>query len=148
MEAAAIKVAVRVRPLSSKEQTEGSQTGLVVCPENASVVLGMGRTEKPFSYDYVFGTTSSNSGVYESAVAPLLVKALDGYNVTVFAYGQVRDPALGARPFRASLSCVCHADGKREDIHDGRGHELTGARPFRCPRRRPPCLVAGSRQRR
>lgn len=89
MEAAAVKVAVRVRPLSAKEEAEGSQAGLVVCPESANVVLGSGKNEKPFSYDYVFGASSTSSGVYETAVAPLLVKALDGFNVTVFAYGQV-----------------------------------------------------------
>ena len=79
-EVAAIKVAVRVRPLSGKEESEGNQNGLVVCPENSSVVLGSGKNEKPFGYDYVFGTASSSAGIYERAVAPLLV-SVEGYRL-------------------------------------------------------------------
>lgn len=74
MEAAAIKVAVRVRPLSSKENEEGMQAVLVPLPETSSLILGSGKNEKPFAYDFVFGSSCTSSDVYEKSVAPLLVR--------------------------------------------------------------------------
>lgn len=40
-----------------------------------------------FYYDKVFGMESNNREVYSELVAPVVKKALDGYNGTVFAYG-------------------------------------------------------------
>ncbi len=92
MEPAAVKVAIRVRPLSKKEEGEGSQSCIVVSPETKRCVLGSGQNEKPFTFDYVFGANSSNCSVYDEAVAPLLIKALDGFNVTILAYGMCTGP--------------------------------------------------------
>ncbi|RKP33765.1 P-loop containing nucleoside triphosphate hydrolase protein, partial [Dimargaris cristalligena] len=43
---------------------------------------------KHFTFDYVFGQQSTQSEIYESSVVPLLDKFVDGYNVTILAYGQ------------------------------------------------------------
>ena len=88
MEATSVRVAVRVRPLSSKEAGEGARESVLVSPESATVCLGSGKTEKSFAFDFVLGTESSTGDLYEQSVAPMLAKALDGYHVTLFAYGQ------------------------------------------------------------
>lgn len=44
-------------------------------------------TFKPFKFNQVFGPGSSQERVFQE-VAPLVERAMDGYNVCVFAYGQ------------------------------------------------------------
>lgn len=44
--------------------------------------------DREFTFDDVFGPTSTQERVYESAVKPMVRDVLDGYNCTVFAYGQ------------------------------------------------------------
>ncbi|KAJ2236285.1 hypothetical protein H4R99_005421 [Coemansia sp. RSA 1722] len=50
-----------------------------------SMVGGGPRT---FKFDYAFGADASQTGVYETAIAPLLQRFVEGYNVTILAYGQ------------------------------------------------------------
>lgn len=43
---------------------------------------------KSFSYDFVFGVSSAQALVYEQSAFSLVDSVLDGYNGTIFAYGQ------------------------------------------------------------
>ncbi|PIA18953.1 kinesin-domain-containing protein, partial [Coemansia reversa NRRL 1564] len=45
-------------------------------------------TARTFNVDYAFGADATQHGVYETSVAPLLARFVEGYNVTVLAYGQ------------------------------------------------------------
>lgn len=89
------KVAVRVRPLSEKEQGQGrivelqeDQRVLVFDPPGAADAGRTGRTKNMrFYYDRVFDERATNAQIYEETVAPLLEKLLEGFNLTVFAYG-------------------------------------------------------------
>lgn len=38
--------------------------------------------------DYVFGTNSSNNDVFDNVVRPIVDATVNGFNGTVFAYGQ------------------------------------------------------------
>lgn len=49
---------------------------------------------KSFFFDAVFGDRSAQERVYEVCGAPLVESVLQGYNGTIFAYGQVRNDAL------------------------------------------------------
>lgn len=40
-----------------------------------------------FYYDRVFDERATNHEVYEEMVAPLLERLLEGFNLTIFAYG-------------------------------------------------------------
>jgi kinesin family member 21 len=51
------------------------------------VQLGKGNL---FTYDYVFDTEEIQTNIYEACVSQLVEGALEGYNATVLAYGQVR----------------------------------------------------------
>lgn len=87
-----VKVVVRCRPLSSTEQTQGhsccvnvdSKSGIIEltnpqCPEEPA---------KCFSFDSAFDSNSKQFDVYDEAVRPIVDSVLQGFNGTVFAYGQ------------------------------------------------------------
>ena len=43
---------------------------------------------KPFSFDHVFGIDSLQSYIYEQTAFSLVDSVIEGYNGTIFAYGQ------------------------------------------------------------
>lgn len=57
-----------------------------VTPGEPQVTLG---TDKSFTYDYVFDTDADQLSIYETCAKSLVQGSLEGYNATVFAYGQV-----------------------------------------------------------
>jgi len=93
---ARIRVAARLRPLGERETRAGDVEAVYAYPEHRTVSLGRSASEKQFSFDYAFPPSSTNTDVYEACVAPLVTQALAGYNVTIFAYGQVRLTKLAA----------------------------------------------------
>jgi kinesin family protein 3/17 len=50
--------------------------------------LNVKEPPKSFSYDFVFGIDSLQSSIYEQSAFSLVDNVLDGYNGTIFAYGQ------------------------------------------------------------
>ena len=47
-----------------------------------------GQPAKSYSYDAVFDWTSTQEGIFNETASPIVDSVLDGYNGTVFAYGQ------------------------------------------------------------
>ncbi|KAM9360677.1 kinesin-like protein KIF27 [Symphorus nematophorus] len=80
-----VRVAVRIRPLLSKEVLHNHDVCVRAVPGSAQVMVG---TDRLFSFDHVFGPTASQDEVYESCVQPLVGSLVHGYNATVFCYGQ------------------------------------------------------------
>ncbi|XP_063811028.1 kinesin-like protein KIF21B isoform X2 [Pseudophryne corroboree] len=80
-----VRVALRIRPQSSKEQVEGCHICTWVYPGEPQVLLGK---DKAFTYDYVFDTDTEQAKVYEICVRGLVEGCFQGYNATVLAYGQ------------------------------------------------------------
>ncbi|OQR92857.1 hypothetical protein ACHHYP_03133 [Achlya hypogyna] len=76
-----VQVAVRIRPLGSHESHES------VAKAPAYPVVLVPAKKKQFTYDFVFDDTASDHDVY-APVQPLVQSFLQGYNATVFAYGQ------------------------------------------------------------
>jgi kinesin family protein 4/21/27 len=81
MEDIPIKVALRIRPLMSKEKTDCIRK---ISGEN-QVIVG---NDKCFSFDHVFEQLSSQIEIFNTAVLPLLTHFYKGNNATVLAYGQ------------------------------------------------------------
>ncbi|KAB1226156.1 hypothetical protein CJ030_MR1G027815 [Morella rubra] len=44
--------------------------------------------DRTFAFDKVFGPTSQQKELYDQAVSPIVNEVLEGYNCTIFAYGQ------------------------------------------------------------
>ncbi|KAG7387503.1 Kinesin- protein 11 [Phytophthora pseudosyringae] len=80
-----VQVAVRCRPLNSREKAAG-RGAVVQCKPQSSEVAVLKR--KTYTFDRVFGQYSTQKDVFTSVVRPAVDEALAGYNCTVFAYGQ------------------------------------------------------------
>ena len=86
-----IQVFLRVRPLSNIEIKRKSKTIIETSPNGKEVIVHerqQDKVAKKFKFDSVFGPSSKQIDVYNAVVSPLLEQVLDGYNCTVFAYGQ------------------------------------------------------------
>ncbi|GMI24550.1 hypothetical protein TeGR_g5532, partial [Tetraparma gracilis] len=88
-----VRVAVRSRPMSKREISLGSSACLEIDQSNSQVALADKKKnpDKPpraFTFDFAYGTESTQDGVYQDIGAPVAERALDGWNGTVFAYGQ------------------------------------------------------------
>ena len=88
----AIRVAVRLRPLSSEERSGGDRENLKADPRTKSLTLdhpdGKAKDGTKYTYDWAAPPTMSQAEFYAKTVQPLLGKALGGMNATVLAYGQ------------------------------------------------------------
>lgn len=69
------RVGLRVRPLTQKEQLSNCTECLSYVPDEPQILIG---TDKSFTYDYVFDTTTGQQDVYQKAASPLLEKFMDG----------------------------------------------------------------------
>lgn len=77
---------LRIRPQMAKEKIEGCHVCTLVTPGEPQVLLGK---DKAFTYDYVFDIDSEQQSIYQACVYKLIEGCFEGYNATVFAYGQV-----------------------------------------------------------
>ncbi|KAL7891670.1 hypothetical protein AOLI_G00011460 [Acnodon oligacanthus] len=78
-----IKVLCRFRPLNQSEILRGDRF-LPVFQGDDTVILG----GKSFVFDRVFPTNTTQEQVYNSCAKQIVRDVLDGYNGTIFAYGQ------------------------------------------------------------
>ena len=100
MKAETIKVAFRLRPLNSAEKQAGRKVCCVAHEEDGVIEMKNGESCKRFTFDAVFSESSSQRRIYDVCAAPVVQSVLEGFNGTVFAYGQTG--ALIRRNFSAS----------------------------------------------
>ena len=87
-----IKVGVRCRPLSTSEKEKNEETitqfsGTDICLTNPSPNQGE-PAEQIFAYDFLYAPDSSSESVFVDMAQPLVEGLFEGYNGTIFAYGQ------------------------------------------------------------
>ncbi|PPD84592.1 hypothetical protein GOBAR_DD18480 [Gossypium barbadense] len=81
-----IRVFCRVRPFTLEESIGGG-IGAVVALDTSNLLLKLGDNKtKRYTFDNVF-QGSSQDGIF-SKVEPVIKSVLDGYNASIFAYGQ------------------------------------------------------------
>ncbi len=103
-----VKVAVRCRPMSSKESTDGYHSIVDVDKRYSSITLkGTDSTnssslsststtststtsssQHKFTFDYVYEQGTNQKTIFTETAMPIVDSALQGYNGTIFAYGQ------------------------------------------------------------
>ncbi|ETO21393.1 hypothetical protein RFI_15811 [Reticulomyxa filosa] len=87
-----VRVAIRVRPVNRREKALGCQNILTVNNDGNMITINRSDLDpsksKSFTYDYVYDDTAPQQLLYEDIAFPLVEAVLEGYNGTVFAYGQ------------------------------------------------------------
>ena len=84
-----IKVSVRCRPMNQKEKNEGFQSCVEVDSERGEVNVHLANMPKrTFWYDKAYGMDSTQDQVFQETAMPIVESVVQGYNGTIFAYGQ------------------------------------------------------------
>uniref|UniRef100_A0ACD5WX50 Uncharacterized protein n=1 Tax=Avena sativa TaxID=4498 RepID=A0ACD5WX50_AVESA len=86
-----VQVVLRCRPLHEEEQKANVQS-VISCNDMKREVTVLNslfkQADKTYTFDKVFGPKSQQRAIYDHAVAPIVNDVLEGYNCTVFAFGQ------------------------------------------------------------
>ncbi|KAG9268501.1 kinesin family member 3Cb [Astyanax mexicanus] len=87
-----IKVVVRCRPVNKKEEAMSHEKIVEVDIKLGQVRVhnpkGPGTLVKAFTFDAVYDMASKQTDLYDYSCKPLIDSVLQGFNGTVFAYGQ------------------------------------------------------------
>lgn len=88
-----VKVVVRVRPLFGKEIEEKRQVACTVDEDSCEVSLkdpkgGEHDLPRKFTFDACFPATVTQRRVYDRTAASIVESVMEGFNGTIFAYGQ------------------------------------------------------------
>jgi kinesin family protein 3/17 len=108
-------VVVRCRPLNSKETADNRKTIVDMDMSTGAVTLNNPKGDaseppKSFTFDTCFDYTVGQRVVYEKCARPVVNQVMDGYNGTIFAYGQT-------------------GTGKTHTMDGGSGPEMQGIVP-------------------
>ena len=82
-----VKVAIRVRPMNSHEKEQNSTICVDVDTQNNTVSVSKNDT-KTFQFDYVYPMETTQRQIYDEVAFPIVDSIFQGYNGTIFAYGQ------------------------------------------------------------
>ena len=82
-----VKVAIRVRPMNKHEKEQNST--LCVDVDTANNTVSVSKTDtKTFQFDYVYPMETTQRQIYDEVAFPIVDSIFQGYNGTIFAYGQ------------------------------------------------------------
>jgi hypothetical protein len=79
-----INVTVRIKPLSDIERANDKNHIWNQISENTIINV---KTKEMFTFDNVFGERAHTQQIFDSQVKELVISAMQGFNVTAFAYG-------------------------------------------------------------
>ena len=87
-----VQVVVRCRPFNKKEKEENRGDIITMDLEANSITIRNPDDEnlqpKPFTYDAVYDANTIQKNFYEESCSALVENVLEGFNGTIFAYGQ------------------------------------------------------------
>ncbi|PKC12997.1 kinesin-domain-containing protein [Rhizophagus irregularis] len=87
-----VQVALRIRPLTQEDlvnlPSRFQRNVLSTSPFTPNQVIVHGDKKLTFNFDYVFGPETQQRDVYDISVRNMVDKFLEGFNVTILAYGQ------------------------------------------------------------
>lgn len=87
-----VQVVVRCRPFNTKEKNQGCVGIIDMDLDAGSIVIRNPEDEslqpKPFTFDAVYDWNTVQKNFYEESCSALVDNVLEGFNGTIFAYGQ------------------------------------------------------------
>lgn len=84
--AESIKVVCRVRPLNENEKSRDNNYCVSFPPDSSNLIKL--EKDKTYAFDHVFQPKTQQVDVYTTVAKPIVADVLNGYNGTIFAYGQ------------------------------------------------------------
>ncbi|EDV22771.1 uncharacterized protein TRIADDRAFT_3491, partial [Trichoplax adhaerens] len=102
-----IQVAVRCRPIPLPDR--GSNLNVEIINDRQELRLHLNdKSTKIYTFDRIFTPETNQLNIYKSMVIPMIEEVLEGYNCTLFAYGQTgtgkTHTMIGQRDDQAFLS--------------------------------------------
>ena len=89
-----VQVVIRCRPQNKRELRKKESTIVSTNPLQSEITVQAAHRnnrddgKRKFTFDHVFGPTSTQLELYDAVVKPVVAEVLQGFNCTVFAYGQ------------------------------------------------------------
>jgi len=88
-----VRVVMRCRPLSTTEKQDGREMIVNINPSRGEVIIRNpkadgGEQPKTFAFDKVYDWTAQQETIYQESAFPIVDSVIEGYNGTIFAYGQ------------------------------------------------------------
>eukprot|EP00873_Tetraselmis_striata_P027928 jgi/Tetstr1/448192/TSEL_035483.t1 len=87
-----INVICRCRPPNAQEKAARSHQTIETSEDSSEVTIYQNiagkQLDRTYKFDKVFGPSSGQADVYDGAISPIVNEVLEGFNCTVFAYGQ------------------------------------------------------------
>ena len=90
-DAETVKVVVRCRPLNSTEIQDGRAQIVEMDGRSGTIAITVPKSSEPpktFTFDAVYPPNSAQDFIYQGTAKPILDSVMEGYNGTIFAYGQ------------------------------------------------------------
>jgi hypothetical protein len=83
-----VKVMIRIRPLNDREKNNGGSKKCVTVDNETTVTIEAKPDIKSFNYDFVGDENIEQETIFNKFAKPIADACLEGYNGSIFAYGQ------------------------------------------------------------
>ncbi|CAE1307878.1 CENPE [Acanthosepion pharaonis] len=83
-----IQVAIRLRPLNEREIKSGKSLAWKTPDQKTIFYIDNKATDQKYVFDRVYDCEESTYDIYEETVKDIVLAGIDGFNGTIFAYGQ------------------------------------------------------------
>ena len=89
-QAECIKVIIRCRPMSKNEIKDGRECVVKMVHDKGEILIQKSSDDVPkvFTFDRVYDWNSTQESIFNETAYPIIENVLQGYNGTIFAYGQ------------------------------------------------------------
>ncbi|CEP15184.1 hypothetical protein [Parasitella parasitica] len=110
----AVQVALRVRPLTQQDRSQprfsnSTDSDVIKTYENSVAIVPH---QKTFQFDHVFDVNSTQEQVFTTVASNFVDRFIDGYNVTILAYGQTSS----GKTYTMGTAIDDHSDPDQEGI--------------------------------
>ncbi|MCO5586466.1 hypothetical protein L7F22_040406 [Adiantum nelumboides] len=83
-----VQVLLRCRPLNEDELRINAPQVILCNDARREVIIASKLIDRTFTFDKVFGQQAQQKDLYDQAISPIVNEVLEGFNCTIFAYGQ------------------------------------------------------------
>ena len=121
-----VRVVVRVRPRNDGEMRNNNKVIVNMISESAQVCVERPDGEKQyFTFDSVYDHDSRQDTLFDETARPIIDSVIEGYNGTIFAYGQTgtgKTHTMEGRWEPPELRGITLSEDKRQD--SSKGHAI------------------------